>query len=301
MISIILSSYQLKYFDQFQKNIANTIGVEYEVIKVDNPGLMSITEAYNIGVEKAKYQILCFAHEDIVIKTMDWGKKVIEIFEKNANLGLLGIAGNLYKSITPSHWSFPTAHSNSFYVNVLHNSVKGNKMSAYFSNPKKCNFQEVATIDGVWFCVPKSVAEEFPFDNQTCTGFHAYDVDYSLTIQQKYTVAVTFDILIHHFSTGTFKRDWIEDTLKVHKKWKADLPILVEAFDGFDQQEEEKKAAISFMKKMVDNGYPFKEVLKIYRFQNQKFRYSLNMIVSILYQLIRYKYFLKSPEKKLYK
>lgn len=292
MISVIISSHEKHHFDQLQKNIVDTIGAEYEIIRIENPsGEIGIYQAYDIGVKKAKYGMLCFAHEDIQFKTKDWGKKVLQVFAENPEFGLLGIAGNIYKSITPSHWSFETANQNSVYVNVLHNSGNGNKTAAYYANPKKCSLQEVATIDGVWFCVPKSIVLEFPFDQETCTGFHAYDIDYSLTIQQKYKVAVTFDILIHHFSTGKFNRAWIEDILKVHKKWQNHLPLLVEDFGGFDQQQEEKKAAISFIKKMVDNGYPLAKVLKIFRFQNEKFRYSSSTIFKGLYQLIKLKYF----------
>lgn len=293
MISIIISSANQNYFVALEQNIADTIGVAYEIIKIYNPGLMGICEAYNIGVGKAKYEMLCFAHEDIKFKTKDWGKNVVEVFGENPEIGLLGIAGNLYKSITPSHWSFETANQNSFYVNVLHNSGNDNKAISYYANPKKCHLQEVATIDGVWFCVPKKIALEFPFDQQTCTGFHGYDVDYSLTIQQKYKVAVTFDILIHHFSTGTFNKRWIEEILKVHTKWQKHLPLLVENFDGFNQQEEENKAAISFMKKMVDNDYDPREFLKFYRFKNRKFSYYLNTIFNGLYHIARYKYFSK--------
>lgn len=299
MISIIISSRNQGYFTSLQANISNTIGVEYEIIKIDNPGKMGICEAYNQGIAKAKYDILCFAHEDIGFVTKNWGDKVLDIFNSSPDVGLLGAAGNVYKSLTPSHWSFPTANNNSFFLNVILKNQDNelNPTTLLYSNPKNCQLQQVATIDGFWFCVPIKVIQEFPFDEITCSGFHGYDIDYSLTVQEKYKVVVTFEVLIQHFSAGTFKKKWIDATIKVHKKWKEKLPVLIEHFDGFNQQSEEKKAFIFFMKKMVDYGYSLLEILKIYQFQNKNFKFSFNTFISTSYKLIDYKYLNK--RKKL--
>lgn len=292
MISIIISTYRQEYFAKLEKSIIQTIGVPFEIIKIENSGLMGIAAAYNKGIPLANFNFLCFCHEDILFHTKDWGKKVLDIFANNSKIGLLGIAGNLYKSITPSHWSFETANKNSFYVNVLHSSDK-NKTTAFYSNPKNCALQQVATIDGLWFCTPKKVVEEFPFDQETCPGFHGYDVDYSLSVQKKYKVAVTFEILIQHYSIGNFNTDWIDSLIKVHEKWKNNLPLLVENFDGFDQKNEEKKALNFFSKLMLDNHYSVYKVLSLYRFYNRNFKFSMREFISILYPLIRYKYAVK--------
>jgi len=294
MISVIISTCRSAYLTSLKKNIESTIGIPYEIIDIDNLNEMGICEAYNRGSQKAKYDILCFTHEDIEIKTNNWGGKVLEIFNNNREIGLLGVAGNVYKTVSPSHWSFPGANGSSFFVNVLHGNNYGEEAPVpFFSNPKKSLLQNVAAIDGVWFCAPKKVVREFPFDDTTCTGFHGYDVDYSLTVHQKYKVAVTFEVLIQHFSTGNFTKSWIDEIIEVHKKWKDKLPLLIESFNGFNQEEEEKKAMIFFMKKMVDYDYSVAEILKNFRFQNKIFRFSLKAYLSVLRCIIRYKYFNK--------
>jgi len=296
MISVIISCYRQKYINALEQNVDDTIGVEYEIIKIDNPGIMGICEAYNRGSQKAKYDILCFAHEDIEFKTKEWGVEVLKIFNNNNEIGLLGVAGNVYKTLSPSHWSFPTANSNSFFVNVLHpDSSDDDKSSThFFSNPKNTALQYVAAIDGLWFCVPKKVVKEFRFDESRLKGFHGYDVDYSITVQQKYRVAVTFEILIKHFSTGSFKRAWIDEIIEVHKKWKNKLPLLVEGFAGFNQHEEEKKAIIFFMKKMVDNDYSFPEILKVLRLHNKTYRLPIKVSLYVFRNIVCYKYFSKT-------
>lgn len=42
MVSIIISSYQEKFYSALEINIAKTIGIPYEIIKIDNLNLMGI-------------------------------------------------------------------------------------------------------------------------------------------------------------------------------------------------------------------------------------------------------------------
>ena len=77
MISIIISSANSKQLEEVSQNVAQTIGVPYEIISFNNAdGSMGICEVYNKGTAKAKYDLLCFMHEDLLFKTMDWGKVV---------------------------------------------------------------------------------------------------------------------------------------------------------------------------------------------------------------------------------
>lgn len=290
MISIIISSCNKEYFVTLEQNISKTIGVEYEIVVVENLGAIGICEAYNRGAQKAKFDMLCFAHEDIEFKTYNWGTKVLEIFNSNPDIGLLGAAGNIYKSLTPSHWSFPDADKNSFYVNVVQGDFQTVKPITFYANPTHVNLKQVATIDGFWFCAPKDVILKFPFDSKTCTGFHGYDVEISLSVQKKYTVAVTFDILIRHFSSGNFNRDWIDSILKVHKKWKGTLPLQIDGCDDLNPKKEETKALLFFSKLMLDNHCNLLKVLSLFQFRNKKFRFSLQEFSTIVYPLIRSKY-----------
>lgn len=76
IISIIISSYQPNYFLALEKNIAETIGIPYEIIKIDNPNTMGICEAYNKGASKAQFENLLFIYEDILFQTKYWGRVI---------------------------------------------------------------------------------------------------------------------------------------------------------------------------------------------------------------------------------
>src|ERR1700749_930895 len=105
MISIIISSANPSLLIQASKNIEDTIGVPYELVSFDNSGgQKGICEVYNLGIKKARYELLCFMHEDIEIETHGWGQVVIDQFNSDKELGLLGVAGSIYKTLTPSGW-----------------------------------------------------------------------------------------------------------------------------------------------------------------------------------------------------
>ena len=92
MISIVICSIDSKKYEKLKKNIEETIGeLSFEIIKIDNSiEKISITKAYNLGVDKSKYDILLFIHEDILFHTFNWGNILISKF-KESSIGLLGI------------------------------------------------------------------------------------------------------------------------------------------------------------------------------------------------------------------
>ncbi|MFX4377337.1 glycosyltransferase, partial [Acinetobacter baumannii] len=66
----------------------------------------SICSAYNEGAEKAKYDNLCFVHEDVVFRTNNWGQIALTEVKK---FDLLGVAGSNYKSKAISGWASGSA------------------------------------------------------------------------------------------------------------------------------------------------------------------------------------------------
>ena len=101
MISLIICSRSSDIDVALKENIKNTIGTDYELVIIDNSNNdYSIFSAYNEGVRRAKGDILCFMHEDILYRTEDWGKKIIAHFE-DKSIGLIGFAGTHFLPSTP--------------------------------------------------------------------------------------------------------------------------------------------------------------------------------------------------------
>jgi hypothetical protein len=101
VISFIVSTYRATEFARLEASLAATVDASFEVIPVENPGLYSLTEAYNIGARKAQGAFLCFAHEDVVCCDFHWDIAVLQRFVERPDLGLLGVAGSVVRPDLP--------------------------------------------------------------------------------------------------------------------------------------------------------------------------------------------------------
>ncbi len=224
MISIVICSVKPSYYAQISVSIAQTIGVKYELIKVDNSAnTYSIFEAYNLGVQQAKYSIICFTHEDIVFHTPNWGVNVINHF-KNASIGMIGICGGDAIPVVPAPWWNSKTQNNFLYNNI--NSWKDKPSEHQYSNPFNEKFTDAVLLDGAWFCIPKALFNTIKFDEENFKGFHCYDSDISLQVLMHKRVGVVYDVLLEHFSAGTINMDWIQSVDVLATKWSKQLPII---------------------------------------------------------------------------
>jgi hypothetical protein len=258
MISVIICSANVKFLESATENIAATIGVPFELLVFENSGAKKgITEVYNEAAKLAKFEILCYMHEDLNILTQNWGNKVLDIFKNNAQVGIVGVAGSTYKSITPSGWAV-AAHGLDMircnYIQAYKRSIEPS--FHYVLNSDASDLAEVVCVDGLWFCTPKSVALQYGFDQDLFKGFHCYDLDYCFNVNQNLTIVVTYDILMEHFSEGGYDREWIEETLKLHQKWAKILPRSVSPVSSHEREFIEKRSFHWMIEKMIALKYP---------------------------------------------
>jgi hypothetical protein len=295
MISVIICSVNPQLLSQVSNNIEGSIGTPYELIATDNRGsAKGICQVYNEAATKARYDILCFIHEDIIIKTNDWGKKLIELF-KDPKLGLVGVAGSGYRPITPTKWGGiggRTTHKN--IIQTFKNSDKPDHH--YYINPKDEILSDVTCVDGVWLTTTKNVASEIKFDEDTFKGFHLYDMDFCMSVIQKYKVAVTYEILIHHLSDGSYGKGWMEDNLKFFEKWNAHLPIDVEGLSKEEIIYGEKTSFKHFIDELIYFNYPISTAFKILEHQNRFLKLSTKLFFKLQFYIL--KKYITGPKSK---
>lgn len=232
MISIIIASVNSEMLLNVKQNIEKTIGVPYEIIVFENTsGKKGLCELYNEGARRAKYSFLCFMHEDVEISTFDWGNNMLNIFSSNNNLGLVGVAGCSVRAKYISNWNCHFFNEKTTHIN-LYQKFKYSKREILFqySNPFNEKLSQVVCIDGVWMFTRRDIALEIKFDEDTFTGFHCYDIDFSLNVAKKYEVCVTYDVMLTHFSEGTYDLKWLKETRLLQKKWQKELPITYAKF-----------------------------------------------------------------------
>lgn len=229
MISVITSSFDEINFGKLSASIEQTIGTAYEILKIHNPGSMSISAAYNQGAAKASFDILCFVHDDVEFITSNWGQNILQHFEDDPDTGVLGIGGSVCKCRMASAWPQPVEGSTEYSrLNILQQYKRSDKRERHdYINPFNERKNHVITLDGVFMVTKKETWQAHPFDEKLLKGFHGYDLDFSINISRKKNNYVIYDVLLLHKSEGVNDMQWFKSIFLVYKKWRKVLPVYV--------------------------------------------------------------------------
>jgi hypothetical protein len=163
-------------------------------------------------------------HEDILLPNY-WGTTLLDAFRGDNGLGMIGVSGSKYKSSTLSGTA--TGMPEFDRIEIQHKNAKQETITL-FNNPFHAVLENTVTLDGVFLAIRKSVWQEFPFDEKILHGFHLYDLDISIRVQQKFRIAVLFNIRMTHLTEGgSFGDHWVEDTIRWHRRYTKILPASV--------------------------------------------------------------------------
>ena len=275
MLSILICSSKPGLLEQVKDNINTTVGVEYELLFIDNREFnKGICSVYNTLADMAKYQHLCFLHEDILFQTKGWGKIIIDIFSSDPEIGLIGLAGCKYKSSYFSGWFSNVKELDC--ANYIHKYETGVE-KVFLSPSGDKSLQEVVCIDGVFMCCKKEAWNLNKFNEGLLKGFHFYDIDFSLNIAHHYKVMVTYDLeLMHITSGGDYGNNWVETAMKYHQFMKNRLPYSKIPVELKVTDKEVIKATLDFLKNhkiSISNKIKWLTLQKLYLFPN--FYYSI--------------------------
>ncbi|MCS6990023.1 MAG: glycosyltransferase family protein [Chloroherpetonaceae bacterium] len=223
MISIVICSASPDFQKQVVENLSQTVGCDHEFIVFDNRlHRYGLCKVYNLCAEKAKHSYLCFAHEDILIETKDWGKRLIAHFERDREIGAIGVAGIGFVSERPK----PSTPRAAAFFRVKHIDKRTGRRANIWRPKGVQGLFRVATIDGQFIFTTKDVWSQCRFDEERFTHFHLYDLDFSMQVNRRYKVMATTEIDITHFSFGTYDATHRAFYLKFIEKWKDRLPLL---------------------------------------------------------------------------
>lgn len=260
MISLIICSRHSFISPELENNIDETIGVDYEIILIDNSANQySIFEAYNMGVSKSNYPYLCFMHDDILYYTSNWGQQVIDYF-KDEQTGAIGIAGTPYAAQMPGAWW----GGRLVYEQLVTKPGDPHELlTKYVEEVDASNKKEVVILDGVWLCIRKKLFDKIKFDTSLFHGYHYYDADICLQIfLSGYQLYSVFNILIFHSSNGNTNINWCENALIFQKKWQPVLPVSCIKLPYEKRCDAELKTLNEFIYITLLNKIPTKDVLK---------------------------------------
>jgi glycosyltransferase involved in cell wall biosynthesis len=220
-VSVVVCSREPAENTRHQRNVAKTIGCEYEYIRIDNTtNKYGICEAYNFGAKQAKGSVILFVHEDVFFMEPGWGPKLLAKFQDDASVGLVGVAGTQYLSQS-AFW--PGAGRPYIRGRVIHEIQADDKFYMTVFHRDMVDTPVVA-IDGLFMAARASLFKHVQFDAYTFDKFHLYDMDISMQIGRSHTIMVTYDILLKHLSRGDYDHTWKEYAGAFAEKYEQSLP-----------------------------------------------------------------------------
>lgn len=251
MISILVCSVDPQRLSAFKKNIEDSIGIAYEILFFDNrTEHWGLSKVYNHLSKQAKYDFLCFCHEDVEFLSNNWGNILISQAQQ-PDCGVVGFAGSKAKSKTFSGWGGGNHRNRRFNLTEVN---KQGFETVFKKSYGEEPFSEVLVLDGFCLFVRKQVWAEFPFDELVLSNFHLYDLDFSLQIAQKYKNYVNQNIKVRHFSSGSYSQLWLDETRKFHEKWESRLPAYMHKPSKYKITTDELKAMKDFMRLLSTDG-----------------------------------------------
>lgn len=270
VISCIICSRQVDISAELKENIESTIGCEYELVVIDNSkNDYSIFSAYNEGVHRAKGDMLCFMHEDILYHTKGWGIKVAEYFAQYPKAGLIGVAGTHYLSSIPSGWWDAELNSGNIMQGYVVDGCYQTRMDNW--SQFKTNPTQVVAVDGVWMCMLRSIFDEVKWDNTTFDGFHGYDIDMSLQIwKASYEVHIVWDVLIEHKSPGVVDVSFYDSYKHLWTKWTDCLP-LVKGSNISASEQEARNRIVELKAQIIKRNTDVEAIYKSHAYRLGKF------------------------------
>ena len=191
-----------------------------QYIFVENNGDKSLTEVYNEGLEKSTNDIVVFIHDDLEFETKNLTPKIIKLFEKNPEYGIIGLAGT--DNLLSGQW---WQDRESMQGQVGH--INGDKK--YVSKYSKSfgdDIKEVVVVDGLFIMVHKKRIKK-NFDTQF-EGFHFYDLPICLLNHlEGIKIGVTTKIKLYHKSIGEVDNKWRKNKLFFEALYEKYLPLKV--------------------------------------------------------------------------
>jgi hypothetical protein len=203
---------------EYKEYLKKTCGhPKVQIIEKVNDGSKSLSQVYNEILKESINDLVVFCHDDLEFETNNWGTKLIKIFSKNSDFGILGVAGSKYLPESGQWWQIP--HTMYGTVNHKH---EGKKWTNQYSKPLQ-KIDDVVIVDGLFLAINKNLIKH-EFD-ETINGFHFYDLGFCYpNFLSGVKIGVINDIRITHLSIGVTNEQWDKNRQIFIEKYKNNLP-----------------------------------------------------------------------------
>jgi len=220
VVSVVISTRKIddKYLKHVEKMFSHP---NTEILMYENDGEMSLTQIYNKGLKESVNDIVVFMHDDLILETSNMTPKIVKLFEKHPEYGIIGIAGT--DKLTSGRWW--DNRENMFGV-VGHIHEGKRHVNHYSKGVFNDVLKDVVIVDGLFFMVRKSLLKkEF---NEQFEGFHFYDISFCVENQfEGVKIGLTTKFGVTHKSVGMTNKQWEKNKLLFEALFEKRLPLTI--------------------------------------------------------------------------
>jgi glycosyltransferase involved in cell wall biosynthesis len=220
VISVVVSTRKRdeKFVDGLKKLLSHP---KSEVIVYENDNKYSLAEIYNKGLKESKNDIVVFMHDDLIIDEKNLTPKVVKLFDKNPEYGIIGVAGT--DKLTTGRW---WEDRETMYGKVAHIQDKKRHVNKYSKQTFPDIVKEVVTVDGLLMMVHKKrIKHTF---NEEFKGFHFYDLPICVeNYLDGVKIGVTTRFDITHKSIGEVNKKWEKNKYLFEALYEKNFPLVV--------------------------------------------------------------------------
>lgn len=216
IVSVIICSIDARKFAQASASYDRALaGVEHEIVGIHDA--RSLAEGYNRGIDRARGDALVFSHDDVDVLSPDFAACVDGHL---ATYDLIGIAGTT--RLVGGAW-YLAGHPFDFMLYIAPHPDSG-KPVMIVGGGGTLVVPGAQALDGVFMATRADVARALRFDDATFDHFHLYDLDFSFrAFLAGYRLAVCRDLVLVHYSQGTYDAKWDEHRLRFERKFAGQL------------------------------------------------------------------------------
>lgn len=220
VVSVVISTRNID--DEYLKHVEKMFShPKTEILIYENDGVNSLTEIYNIGLKESKNDIVVFMHDDLILETPNMTPKIVKLFEKHSDYGIIGIAGT--DKLTSGMWW--ENRENMFGV-VGHIHEGKRHVNHYSKGVFNDVLKDVVIVDGLFFMVHKErLKKDF---NEDFKGFHFYDISFCVeNFLDGVKIGLTTKFGVTHKSIGITNKQWEKNKLFFEALYDKKLPLEV--------------------------------------------------------------------------
>jgi len=215
-----------EYIKHLQKMFSHP---KVQIIQKINNGEKSLTKVYNEILEESKFNYVVLLHDDLILETKNLVPKIIKMFDKNSEYGVIGIAGTT--DLIDGRWWTLKESMNGIVTHASEGKIWTNKYSEHQGE----SIKEMVVLDGLFLMINKDKIKH-NFDEEF-DGFHLYDVSFCFSNYiDGVKIGLTTQFKVTHKSVGMVNEKWEQNKLKFEEKFKTYLPVRLTKNKTFDEK-----------------------------------------------------------------